>query len=1221
MPREVPIGWSSGSTLLENWLRELAEKQQEAGLRKNNLDATRAPLASDDATAGYEIGSRWFHDRQEWHASRVSAGQAVWVLVGGDAVAAAGAADRKAEAAAQAAGVADGKAVEAMEVASGLAGRLGGDNLPAIAALPASADTLAYFAGPGTARLTPISMIGRDILAQPTPQDMRQALGLTGYAGAGIRIRGVLANTAALPATGNTVGDAFMIGTNLYVWNGAAPWVNAGAVAGPAGADGMQIYSSRAAAAIAAPNLPSGVTFLMNRNGNSAIELRQRNVTTGEPLFPSGDRWGVIQTHSTDAAFPAVTDVAGTANAITATFPLGFTNGPGVRFSLVPVAANTGTVTLNGLSLRDMDGVPLVANALTPQRTYLFERMRTVNAYQMVAEPISRADISILVQGATASIAEQVATRAPIASPAFTGAPTAPTASVDSESQQIATTAFVKSAITAASGAAIPANAMLLIGPGDIVPDGWQVAHTLDLGGIEFRTIQQERLMMLAAPEASATTIQIDETLSFTLGEWSGAETVVGTLTQNGIDRTSEVTDGVWNPGRTGSWVWTVTATSASGDTLVRTVSGAVVAELTIEGLSYFYLDGTAAYTQTPEAGVTAVTAGGTGALAMTVAGVGSPNLISHAGTGDDGGLRFSVGRYLAVTGIDPSTAAGAIVLLDMTVDTVTGTAQGIVVGGTQAVLRRGGASYATVAATTGASGINSGTATAGQRVTMAVEIDAVGGVTRYRRTDTGAVVDVAGSPVVFSATSITIGQGMAGIVHRAALILRPAGTDFPLPFQQILSMFASAGSNPGDGDGGESGSDIPVTPTVLGFDSIEQSLGLGPNVGNSAAPDGRLWRDVMGGGNDVVMLDGLIRSDERDISSVAAPLLQGYNLDADPTGIKPAYASGNIPGGLIMAKSLKRDGIITDLMSYHFNGAGGQPIANFDNDPTDGSLNTLLYDNSQHVISKSAAYYATRQAVFQVLWFLLNQGETDQSLPRGGYFAGATKAIDERFAMIRAHTGQAENPLLVMFQTGGYARKQNDHWMVLDQIDLLRHYGGLLVGPNWQVPVSDKNVHPGIVKHIYMYELAVWALREWLAGRQWNLLPPVSVPRVGSTITIPMSTRNDEQLTTQPGKYANYGGDPVNLGLEVMGGGAIDNAAVSGANIVLNVSGEVTEVRHAHQRAAGINYGLMTDSDGLAYVAHRSLIRTTLTRDVNSWGGTSHQLQRWVPSFSVVVT
>lgn len=1093
-------------------------------------------------------------------------------------------------------------------------------NLPALANLDSASDQLPYFNGPNSAVTTAITALARDLLAQSTTQAMRTILGLSSLTSVGIRILGSFSNIGQLPIENRLVGDTYLVNGTVQIFNGTG-WTNAGPIVGPAGADGMQIYSSRSAAAIAAPSLPTSVQFLINRNGNAAIELRQRNVSTGEPLFPSGDRWGVIQTHSTDAAFPAVINVGGTANAITATFPLGFTNGPGVRFSLTPVTTNTGAVTLNGLSLRDMDGVPLVAGALIPQRTYLFERMPTVNAYRIVAEPISRADVSGMVQGATASIADQVAARAPIVSPAFTGAPTAPTASVESQSQQIATTAFVKSAITAASGAAIPASAMLLIGPGDPVPDGWQVGQTLNVGGIEFRTIRQERLTMLAAPEASSTTIQIDETLSFTLGEWSGASTVTGVLTQNGINRTNEVTDGVWNPGRTGNWVWTVTATGASGDSIVRTVSGAVVAELTVQGLSYFYLDGTAAYIQTPEAGVTAATAGGTGTLALAVAGVGSPNLITHAGTGDDGGFRFSVGRYLSVTGIDPSTAAGAIVLLDMTVDTVTGTAQGIVVGGTQAVLRRGGASYATVAATTGASGINSGPAIAGQRVTMAVEIDAVGGVARYRRTDTGAIFDVVGSPVAFSATSITIGQGMAGVVHRAAMILRPAGTDFPLSFQQILGMFASAGSNPGDGDGGDSGSDIPVTATVLGFDSIEQSLGLGPNVGTATAPDGRLWRDVMGGGNDVVMLDGLIRSDQREISSVAAPLLQGYNLDADATGIKPAYASGNIPGGLIMAKSLKRDGVITDLMSYHFNGAGGQPIANFDNDPTDGSLNTLLYDNSQHVISKSAAYYATRQAVFQVLWFLLNQGETDQSLPRGGYFAGAIKAIDERFSMIRARTGQAENPLLVMFQTGGYARKQNDHWMVLDQIDLLRHYGGLLVGPNWQVPISDRNVHPGIVKHIYMYELAGWALREWLAGRQWNLLPPVSVARVGSTITIPITIRGDEQLTTQPGKYANYGGDPVNLGLEAVGGGTIENAGVAGGNIVLNVSGAVSEVRHAHQRAAGINYGLMTDSDGLAYVAHRSLIRSTLTRQVNSWGGTSHQLQRWVPSFSVSIT
>lgn len=45
-----------------------------------------------------------------------------------------------------------------------------------------------------------------------------------------------------------------------------------------------------------------------------------------------------------------------------------------------------------------------------------------------------------------------VATRAPLASPALTGAPTAPTAAPGTNSTQIATTAFVAAAVAAGGG-------------------------------------------------------------------------------------------------------------------------------------------------------------------------------------------------------------------------------------------------------------------------------------------------------------------------------------------------------------------------------------------------------------------------------------------------------------------------------------------------------------------------------------------------------------------------------------------------------------------------------------------------------------------------------------------------------------------------------------------------------------------------------------------------
>lgn len=57
-----------------------------------------------------------------------------------------------------------------------------------------------------------------------------------GDVGSGLKIVGTAADVPSLPVTG-TVGDAYLVGTDLYVWTGAA-WTNAGAVKGPKGDTG-----------------------------------------------------------------------------------------------------------------------------------------------------------------------------------------------------------------------------------------------------------------------------------------------------------------------------------------------------------------------------------------------------------------------------------------------------------------------------------------------------------------------------------------------------------------------------------------------------------------------------------------------------------------------------------------------------------------------------------------------------------------------------------------------------------------------------------------------------------------------------------------------------------------------------------------------------------------------------------------------------------------------
>lgn len=63
------------------------------------------------------------------------------------------------------------------------------------------------------------------------------ATGPTGPQGAGLTIKGELANAGLLPSSGNTLGDGYIVAGNLYVWNGST-WNNVGEIQGPQGYTG-----------------------------------------------------------------------------------------------------------------------------------------------------------------------------------------------------------------------------------------------------------------------------------------------------------------------------------------------------------------------------------------------------------------------------------------------------------------------------------------------------------------------------------------------------------------------------------------------------------------------------------------------------------------------------------------------------------------------------------------------------------------------------------------------------------------------------------------------------------------------------------------------------------------------------------------------------------------------------------------------------------------------
>ena len=104
--------------------------------------------------------------------------------------------------------------------------------------------------------------------------------GPTGAAGTGITYKGTVATVGALPSSGNTVGDAYVVTADdhLYVWNGSA-WTDAGPVAasitGPTGATG--------ATGGVGPTGPTGVTGAVGPTGPTGAAS-----TVAGPTGPTG---------------------------------------------------------------------------------------------------------------------------------------------------------------------------------------------------------------------------------------------------------------------------------------------------------------------------------------------------------------------------------------------------------------------------------------------------------------------------------------------------------------------------------------------------------------------------------------------------------------------------------------------------------------------------------------------------------------------------------------------------------------------------------------------------------------------------------------------------------------------------------------------------------------------------------------------------------------------
>ena len=706
---------------------------------------------------------------------------------------------------------------------------------------------------------------------------------------------------------------------------------------------------------------------------------------------------------------------------------------------------------------------------------------------------------------------------------------------------------------------------------------------------------------LISAPNIEPSTVTVGDPVVITPGVYANAGTVARQLMQGAANVTSQINGNTWVPLTDIDAVYTETPIGAGGAGDTQTLN--VIVNPAPVPLDY---SPAFAYVSEVTAGIgpsTALTGiENDGASAWNYAVTGSGAEVQKVASG----FSFANGKSMTSPNVSPVTTGGAFMVVEFTANSQ-GSASSIIIDTTpltyMALRISGGNIQYGYHTGTAAAWTTLGPAVYGRRVAAGVEIDDDGKTVRAFLSG-GEIQVVTGRTFEDrSFTATRLGAGFDGTIHRAVVVTRPAGQDWVLPFTDVLDDF----------NGAPVGVPKVTAPVVLNM-ARGQSLSAGPSP-TALAPNGDTWQDVFYGNENIHYISGLRYTNGNPVTHIGQPMGQGYGTTVGEPSSRDMSVLTFITEGAVVSHGLVREALVPGVISHQWHDIGGISVTVIA-DP-----NGVPYKNAEHWLKEAMTVY-DQSASVTVPRVIYNQGEADLAQPRGWWRDNFAVCWGGMVEQIRRITGQVTAPRLYMHQTGGYGNKTSDYFPVLDQIDAVVAAGGIMIGPNWAHLVDNydnRMVHMTIQGHVEMSEMSVWAIQATEAGQDWNLFVPAAVARSGNTITIPVSVRGDETLTTEVGKYSSYGGDPVNLGLEVLGGGNITSATVSGGNIVLQVSGTVTAVRHAMQRN-GIDTRTQLDSNGYGYVAHRSIIRTTLTR-TRTVGGLELVLKRFIPSFEVTIT
>ena len=118
-------------------------------------------------------------------------------------------------------------------------------------------------------------------------------IGVTGPTGIGIAIKGFFSSYPALAAARagqtNLVGDGYIVGTNLWIWNPTvSDWQNAGPVVGPQGATGPQGPTGATGLSITGPAGPQGAASTVPGPTGPAGATGPQGITGPSVTGPAG---------------------------------------------------------------------------------------------------------------------------------------------------------------------------------------------------------------------------------------------------------------------------------------------------------------------------------------------------------------------------------------------------------------------------------------------------------------------------------------------------------------------------------------------------------------------------------------------------------------------------------------------------------------------------------------------------------------------------------------------------------------------------------------------------------------------------------------------------------------------------------------------------------------------------------------------------------------------